>query len=118
MDTAQIAFLILTGIVLPGVASLLSRQHFPSMVTAGITVVLAAVTGFATDLADSGNFHWSTAVVKSGLAYVAAAVARSQFWRGTTGDAKLLAFPRKLPPNNVQPGEEPAGIAQLEADAA
>lgn len=86
---------LLTSTLIPAVSSLVSRQHWPTEITALITVILAAVSGFAAQAASAGDFHLNTALLYSLLTYVIAAVARSQFWRGTTTDAKLLAVGSK-----------------------
>lgn len=84
-----------TSTLIPAVSSLISRQHWPSEVTALITVVLAAVSGFLAQTAQAGDFHLNLALLYALGSYVIAAVARSQFWRGTKTDAKLLAVGSK-----------------------
>lgn len=96
---------LLPGIIAffsPAIASFLSREHLPVEITAAITIGVTAAGAFLTQLLQDGTYSWTWATLKAFAAYVIAAEARSQFWAKTHTDAKLLAFPRKLPPRGSE----------------
>ena len=107
---------MIVAVLNPAAASLLSRQHFPSIVTAGITVALSAVEAFAAQLFQGGDYSFSWATLTALGTYVLSALARSQFWKDTSADAKLLAFPQKLPPGGKQPGAEPDELVNADVE--
>jgi hypothetical protein len=106
---------LLPGIIAffsPAIASFLSREHVPSEVTAAITIAVTAGGAFLTQLLQDGTYSWTWATLKAFAAYVIAAEARSQFWQKTHTDAKLLAWPRKLPKS----GEETSHFGGIPDD--
>lgn len=100
VNTAAYLSLLLTGVIAwlsPALASFLSREHLPSEVTAGITIAITAAGAFLTQFIQDGHYSFTVATLKAFVAYIIAAEARTQFWAKTGTDARLLAFPRKLP---------------------
>lgn len=116
LSTVSLLLTILTGTVLPGLSSLIYQQHWNPVLQGGITVVLSALVGLIGEFfTDPDHYSLTNAGLKASLAYIVAAVARSQFWRPkdpedpNSLDAKLLRFPRKrVPTEGVPPHEQAA----------
>jgi hypothetical protein len=111
-NVQQLSFwLFLVGTYfLPMVGAFLSRQHWPQQITGVINTVLAVAAALVQELiANPDHYHWGWAGVKAVLLWVITFVAHNQTWKDAPKDsvyAKVLAFPRRLPPGGVQPGDE------------
>jgi len=117
MDVTTESFLLslLVAYGLSPLAALLSRAHLPQQVTGLLVTLLALVTGFVQELIQNPHgYSWTAAGFHAALLWAVAWIAHNQTWAdGKVGGqlyAKLLAFPRRLPPGGVQPGHEPAGM--------
>jgi uncharacterized membrane protein YfcA len=107
ISTYSTYILMAVAWLFPLLSSFVSRQHWPQWVTGLLTLVISTVGGFVSEwFQDPSHFHIGQATFKAFLAYFLAAVAHQKIWSSTLLDAKLLAFPRRLPPGGVQPGDE------------
>lgn len=89
---------LLAGVVLPGVSSLLANLVIPVEARALLTMLLSAVSGFVAEWAhDPHGYDWRRGAVTALGTYILAAAARSQFWRKSALDSKLLAVGAPVP---------------------
>jgi hypothetical protein len=94
VDTAFLLSMSLS-FVIPLLSSLLSRTHWPSEVTALLTLAIAAVNGFLTESAQSSDvnhYNWKHALMIALGSWIVAVLARLGIWQGTKTDAKALAI--------------------------
>lgn len=89
-----------TAYFMPLVSALLSHPRWSQNVEGYITIVLASVSGFLTEWAnstDASHYDWKKALVISGLALATAIAGRVGLWRKTALAAALSAFPAVSP---------------------
>lgn len=107
LTTATVlAFLV--SVFVPLVSALLSRPKWSEKVEGYITLVLAAVTGFLTEWADSSDathYDWKKALLISFVSLTLAVLGRLGFWKGTDLTQALSNFPsvNPAPPPPPQP---------------
>lgn len=83
---------------LPLLSSLIARPHWPGEVVGGLTIILAAVTGFCNEWIaylqnnTGGHYDWRHALGVTITTVVFAFIARIMVWAGTKTDAWALAF--------------------------
>lgn len=85
-----------TSFFMPLVSALVSHPKWSATVEGYITLVLAAVSGFLTEWAnssDASHYDWKKAVVISGIALFTAVAGRLGLWKGTGLSAALSNFP-------------------------
>lgn len=100
---------LLAGYLLPLLTAIIARQHWPSALLGPITAVLSAVTGFVSEWAQHPSaYSWRDGGLRAVFVAGFALVGLLQSWRKTGLHDKLLAWPRRIPPGGVQPGQEPS----------
>jgi uncharacterized membrane protein YqaE (UPF0057 family) len=95
IDTATIISLVVS-VVIPGVSSLLAKQHWPGELIGLLTLALATANGFFTEWAKSPNdYDWKNALLLAVFSYALAVFGRVGIFKDTKLDEKLLAVGSK-----------------------
>lgn len=93
-----LVLLLVTSLLIPLVSSFLTRAHWSAQATGIITMLLAAIGGFATEWSNSPNlnhYDWKTAAGTALFSFVVAVAAHYGVWAGGPAESRLRAFGKK-----------------------
>lgn len=96
---------VVVSVVIPGLSSLLAKEHWPAELVGALTLLLATTDGFFSEWAKAGDgFAWKAAVGTAVLSYVVALASRFGILKGTGLDRKLRAVGSGTGSGDTGPG--------------